>query len=161
MTVTAAQVAQLRRMVAEPTAATYNDTLLTDIIETYPMMDERGTMPYYWTQTGGVPTQTENTAWYPTYNLNMAAAQVWEEKAATIADRYDFSADGGNYSRSQAYKHASERAKHYRSLRGVTTFRLHKSPKESAAGTFSDAVWIGNLPESDDYDGDDVSFLVF
>jgi hypothetical protein len=53
-------------MVAEPTATTYNDALLEDIIELYPTIDERGTMPYYWVQTGGVPTQTANANWIPT-----------------------------------------------------------------------------------------------
>ena len=43
MSVTAAQIAQMRRMVAEPTAATYTDDLLEDIIELYPTIDELGT----------------------------------------------------------------------------------------------------------------------
>lgn len=162
MTVTAAQIAQMRRMVAEPTASTYSDDLLEDIIELYPTIDELGTMPYYWTQTGGVPTQTATANWIPTYNLNMAAAQIWDEKAAAIANFYDFKADGGDYSRSQAFKHASEQAKYYRSRRGLSTFTLYKSPKESASGSLNQESWIGNLPESDDFDsGDDVSYMSF
>jgi len=162
MTVKAAQIAQLRRMVAEPAATTYSDALLEDIIELYPTIDELGTMPYYYVQTGGVPTQTANANWIPTYNLNMAAAQVWDEKAAAISNQYDFKADGGDYSRSQAFKHASEQAKYYRSRRGLSTFTLYKSPKESASGSLNQESWIGNLPESDDFDsGDDVAFLSF
>ena len=162
MSVTAAQIAQMRRMVAEPTATTYSDDLLEDIIELYPTIDELGTMPYYWTQTGGAPTQTANANWIPTYNLNAAAAQIWDEKAAAIANQYDFKADGGDYSRSQAFKHATEQAKYYRSRRGLSTFTLYKSPKESASGSLNQESWIGNLPESDDFDsGDDVAFLSF
>ena len=162
MTVTTAQIAQIRRLVAEPTATTYSDVLLTSIIELYPTIDELGTMPYYYVQTGGVPTQTANANWIPTYNLNMAAAQIWDEKAAAIANQYDFKADGGDYSRSQAFKHASEQAKYYRSRRGLSTFRLYKSPKESMSNPLNSESWIGNLPESDDFDsGDDVAFLSF
>ena len=160
MTVTAAQIAQMRRMVAEPTAATYTDDLLEDIIELYPTIDELGTMPYYYVQTGGVPTKTDNANWIPTYNLNAAAAQIWDEKAAAIANQYDFKADGGDYSRSQAFKHATEQAKYYRSRRGLSTFKLYKSPKESASGSLNQESWIGNLPESDEFDnGDDVAFM--
>ena len=162
MSVTAAQIAQMRRMVAEPTATTYSDDLLEDIIELYPTIDELGTMPYYYVQSSGTPTKTDNDNWIPTYNLNAAAAQIWDEKAAAIANQYDFKADGGDYSRSQAFKHATEQAKYYRSRRGLTTFTLYKSPKESASGSLNQESWIGNLPESDDFDsGDDVSFLSF
>lgn len=162
MTVTAAQIAQIRRLVAEPTASTYTDALLEDIIELYPTIDERGTQPYYWVQGSGVPTQTTNANWIPTYNLNLAAAQIWDEKAAAISNQYDFKADGGDYSRSQAYKHASEQAKYYRSRRGLSTFKLYKSPKESASGSLNSESWIGNLPENDEFDNaDDVSFMSF
>ncbi len=161
MTVTAAQIAQMRRMVAEPAATTYSDDLLEDIIELYPTIDELGTLPYYWVQGTGAPTQTANANWIPTYNLNMAAAQIWDEKAAAISNQYDFKADGGDYSRSQAFKHASEQAKYYRSRRGLSTFTLYKSPKESQSNPLNSESWIGNLPEGDNFDGDDVSFLSY
>ena len=159
--VTDAQIAQIRRMVAEPTATTYSDALLTTIIELFPTVDELGTEPYYLVQGTGSPTQTANSNWIPTYNLNSAAAQIWDEKAATISNQYDFKADGGDYSRSQAYKHALEQAKYYRSRRGISSFTLYKSPKESASGSMNSESWIGNLPESDDFDGDDVVFMSF
>ena len=158
--VTAAQIAQLRRMVAEPLTTTYSDALLTSYIETYVMVDELGTEPYYWTQTGSTPTQTANVNWIPTYDLNAAAADIWEEKAAALADDYDFAADGGNYSRSQAYRHAIDQAKHYKSKRGLTTIKLIKSPKENASGSINRDSYIGNLPE-DDIFGNEVSFLEY
>ena len=42
---TAAEIAKLRRMVAEPTTATYSDALLTSMIEAYPHIDEYGESP--------------------------------------------------------------------------------------------------------------------
>ena len=160
--VTAAQIATIRRLTAEPTGTPYSDLLLTSIIEQYPTIDELGTLPFYWVQGSGAPTQTANANWIATYNLNSAAAQIWDEKAAAISNQYDFKADGGDYSRSQAYKHASEQAKYYRSRRGLTTFKLYKSPKESASGSLNQESWIGNLPESDDFGNvDDVAFMDF
>jgi len=152
--VTAAQIAQVRRMVAEPTTTTYSDTLITEFIESYPMIDELGVEPYYWAQTSGSPTKTANTTWIPTYDLNAAAGDIWQEKAAALAALYDFSADGGNYQRSQAYDNAQAMAKYYKSKKSLTTIHLVKSPKENAMG----AEWIGNLPEPDTT-GNDVSYL--
>ena len=39
---TAAQIARLRRMVAEPTEDPYDDDTLAAYIERYPLLDERG-----------------------------------------------------------------------------------------------------------------------
>ena len=47
------------------------------------------------------PTISEADEWIPTYDLNAAAADIWEEKAATVADEFDFKADGGSFTRSQ------------------------------------------------------------
>jgi hypothetical protein len=46
MAATAAQVARLRRMTAEPTDETYTDDALAGIIESHPLIDERGEAPY-------------------------------------------------------------------------------------------------------------------
>lgn len=154
--VTAAQLAKLRRMVDEPLTTIYSDALLTEYIENYPTMDELGTNPYYYSHTGGAPTKTASATWYPTYDLNMAAAEIWDEKAAALAEKYDFSADGGNYSQSQAYEHAQAQAKFYRGKRGLGTIHLVKSPQE--VGNGSDGSYIGNLPESDT-DGNDFQYL--
>lgn len=146
MTATAAQIAQIRRMTAEPTTTTYSDTLIQGFIEAHPLMDELGTEPYYWTTSGSAaPTQTANSDWYPTYDLNAAAADVWEEKAAAVAALYDFSADGGKYSRDQAYQHAAHMARFYRSRSSMNTVAQIKKPDESTASQ----PWIGNLAESD------------
>lgn len=144
MTVSAANIADLRRMVAEPTATTYIDLVLTEIIEKYPMLDELGEEPYYFE--GAIPVRTVNDEWIPTYNLNLAAAEVWEQKAASLAGKFDFSADGGNYSRSQAFQQAMGMARYYRGRAGVSTIKQIKVPEE----TSQSQAWIGNLREGDD-----------
>ena len=145
MTVTAAQIAQLRRMVSEPTTTTYSDALLTTYIETYPLMDENGEQPYTWSS-ATPPAKETNTAWVETYDFHAAAADIWEEKAAAWADQYTFAADGGNYSRSDAYKMMMERVRYHRSRRATRTMRGVKYPPEIANDKL---VWIGNLPEPD------------
>jgi hypothetical protein len=141
--VTAAQIAQVRRMVAEPTTTTYSDAQITTYIETYPVMDVQGELPY--TLSSATPPVNEvNANWMPTYDLNAAAADVWQEKAAGVANLYDFEADGGKYSRSQVIKQAMEMARFYRSRRMPTTHQLVKTPDERTA---ADSSWIGNLSE--------------
>ena len=145
MTATAAQIAQVRRMVAEPTATTYTDAMLSATIERYPRLDEQGEEPFT-LSSATPPVHVANSEWMPTYDLNAAAADVWEEKAGAVAALYDFSADGGNYSRSQAYEQMMKQARTYRSRRTPTTMRLHLSPEEPDS---TQQLWIGNLPEPD------------
>lgn len=134
--VTAAQIAQLRRMVAEPTTATYDDATLTTYIEAYPHIDQYGESPLdEWGET--------NADWTATYDLNGAAADVWQEKASAVASKFDFAANGGNYTQSQQYEQYMKQCRYYRSRRMPSTMMLVKSPKETAI----DESWIGNLPE--------------
>ena len=63
--------------------------------------------------------------WEPTYDLNAAAAEGWRRKAALVADRFAFSADGATYNRDQLYKHCMEQSRRY-SARAVRT--LDTSP---------------------------------
>ena len=133
MAATAAQIAQVRRMVAEPTTGTYSDVMLASYIESYPLIDADGHEP-------------SETDWTATYDLNAAAADVWEEKAATVADNVDFSADGASYSLSQKYEQAMARVRYHRARRCPITYTLIQWPKETNADEFP---WIGNLPEPD------------
>jgi len=86
MTVSATDIAAVRRMTAV-TNTEYTDDALTAIIELYPLPDIKGNFPY--TDQGEV-----NTDWTARYDLHSAAADVWEEKAAALAAKYDFNADG-------------------------------------------------------------------
>lgn len=145
MAPTAAQIAQLRRMVAEPTVTTYSDAALTTFIETYKCLDERGTAPYWLDVSTEPPTETANVDWVPTYDLNAAAADIWAEKAGTLASNFDFSADGGNYSRSQAYEQAMKQSRYYSARRQPGTSTSHVWPSARPR-----PVWIGNLAEPSD-----------
>ena len=139
--VTNAQIATMRRMVAEPATTTYTDALLIDAIMRYPHMDEYGELP---TDDDGV----ENADWTATYDLNAAAADIWQEKAAAISSKFDFSADGGNFSMSQQFEQYMKQARYYRSRRMPSSAMLVKHPREWITET--DETWIGNLAESDD-----------
>jgi hypothetical protein len=138
--VTAAQIAQLRRMVAEPTSTTYNDTVLTAIIENYPTIDALGQSPVYWSS-ATPPVSTLNPYWVATYDLNAAAAQIWQEKAAVPAADYDFSVDGGSFDRSQVYEQAMKMARYYGAKRQAGTITLHPFD-----GTWRRSLWA-NSPE--------------
>lgn len=146
MSATAAQIAQLRRMVAEPTTTTYSDVALGGYIEAYPLMDERGEVPYTWSS-AVPPVQVTNTEWVATYDLHAAAADIWEEKAALWADKYNFSADGGRYDRSNVYEQMMGRVRYHRARRATKTMGLVKWPEETSGDTFP---WVANLPEPGD-----------
>jgi hypothetical protein len=110
------QVAEVRRKAAEPLTTNYADTVIVSYIERYPLIDSAGALP-------------DETDWVPTYDLNAAAADIWDEKAAALAVQYDFQADGGSYHRSQAYAQAMQQARYYRSRRAAGTRTLIAVPK--------------------------------
>lgn len=139
--VTAAQIATVRRQVAEPTTTTYSDALITTMIEAYPHLDSFG-------ESNLDEYGVANVDWTPTYDLNAASADIWQEKAAAIASKFDFSADGGNFSMSQQYEQYMKQCRHYRSRRMPTSVTLIKSPPEYKNNSDQD-FWIGNLPEDD------------
>lgn len=150
MAATAAQIERLRRMVDEPTDATYDDALLAEIIESYPLMDERGEEAYTYDTSTSPPTRDENDEWVATYDLNAAAADVWDEKAAAAAEDFDFSADGGSYKRSQAALRYESRARYYRMRRAPRTMALKQWPEEGREYSAYDLAWIVNLRRVDE-----------
>lgn len=133
MTATAEQVAELRRMIAEPDETTYTDEDLEALIESHPLVDERGELPYTWDTSTQPPTQDDNEDWIPTYDLHAAAADIWQEKAAVVAEDFDFEADGGRYSRSQVYEQFMKQARYHRSRRAPRTLSVVVYPKGVAA----------------------------
>lgn len=132
MSATAAMIARVRRMVNEPDDTTYDDDAIAEFIEAYPLLDSDGNEP-------------DEEDWEATYDLNAAAADIWAEKAAVLAGDFDFSADGGNYSRSQAYEHAMQMSRYYRARRAICTIKALQWPPEKER----QPVWIANLPEED------------
>ena len=119
MAASVTEVVKLRRMIADSTSTTYSDDDLEDIIESYPVLDSDGYDP-------------EDDDWTATYDLNAAAAQIWEEKAAAYIGSYDFSADGGSFNRSQMYEQAMKMARHYHSRKRVKTITIRPEPKLDA-----------------------------
>jgi hypothetical protein len=126
---TAGQIARLRRMVDESDETTYTDEALAEYIEERPSMDERGEMPYEWDTTTEPPTQDDNDNWIETYDLAAAAADVWGEKAAVLAQDYDTNADGASLARSQVYEQAMKQARYWGSRRKPSTIALYPSPR--------------------------------
>jgi len=108
MTATATQIARLRRMVAEPTTDTYDDDALSTLIEEYPLTDSDG-------------YESDEDDWTATYDLHAAAGDVWEEKAASVANRMDFDADGGNFSASQLYDQYQRSAAYHLARRSAAS----------------------------------------
>ena len=148
MAATAAQVARLRRMIAEPDDTTYDDDTIEGYIERYPHIDELGNEPYTWDTSTEPPTQDDNDAWIASYDLHAAAADVWDEKAAGVASNFAFNADGANHQTNQVYEHYIAQARYHRSRRTAKTARMFKWPDESTNRTYPS--WIGNLAEPRD-----------
>ena len=102
MPATAEQIAELRRMIAEPTSTTYTDAILEDLLNRYPVRDALGE-PALASDGGIPPTLSERDEWIQTYDLHAAAVQIWQEKAATSAGCFDVAADGTSLNRSQIH----------------------------------------------------------
>lgn len=147
MAATTAQIMQLRRMVAESESTTYDDVAMAAYIEAYPLLDEQGEAPYTWDTATSPPTQDVNEGWIPTYDLQAAAGDIWEEKAGALVTAFDFTADGATYNRSQQYDMMIRQARYHRSRRSPKTGTLVKWPKETAGVQQS---WIANLMEPKD-----------
>lgn len=124
MAATVAQVARLRRMVAEQTSATYSDTDLAGYIEGCPLLDALGREPFIVSATSP-PELEANEDWTPTYDLNAAAGEIWAEKVSALASQFDFSEDGQTFSRSQAVRHAQQQARYYTARRSASVIKLH------------------------------------
>lgn len=132
-------IARLRRMTAEPlTSDTYTQADLQAAIARYPVLDANGTEP-------------DDYGWLGAWDINQAAADVWEEKAAQLATNFDFAADGGNYQRSQQHAQYMAMARRYRAMRQTSALELIAYPRPLGAQRLTG--WIGNLPEIDEYHG--------
>lgn len=138
-TASAADITTLRRMIAESGTATYTDVMLQTIIQEYPVPDINGDYPY--TSAGSV-----NADWTSTFDLARAAAYVWTEKAAAIADRYAFTADGATFQRNQAYEQYMKQATFWNARRKA----LGRPLATDLGNTYETQRWIANWPEEDD-----------
>ena len=132
MTATAAMIAEVRRKIGEPTDATYSDVIISTQIEKYPLIDERGEVPFTYDTSTQPPTQDANEDWIVTYDLNAASADFMDEKAAALAGDFDFRADGADYKRSQAYEQMKKLARTYRSRRSPNVIEQFAWPKDES-----------------------------
>lgn len=115
-------VARLRRMVAEPTSATYDDEALRLLIADAVVTD-RTTVG----RAGGISGDVD-VRYVPQpaeFDLNAAAAVVWEEKLSALvgAGTYDLSADGESFALSQRVTQFQQRLSFYLARRRVTSVR--------------------------------------
>ena len=131
MTATAAMVVELRRMIDEPETTTYDDDALDTYIERYPTMDVLGTTPIEVDYSTEPPTLSEKDEWIPTYDLHAAAADIWLEKSATVAEDYNVTADGSTLKRSDVQKQYKEQSRIHRARRKPGTVTLRVEPRTS------------------------------
>jgi hypothetical protein len=76
---------------------------------------------------------TDNLAVYlacRTYHMHLAAAAVWEKKAAAAVDAVDWATDGQNIRAEQEYAHCTMMAAYFRMLAGPATSRLVRRDEE-------------------------------
>lgn len=62
-----------------------------------------------------------------TFDLNGAAAEIWREKAAYYANRFDVSTDNHNLRRSQLMAHAEKMAKHFERMAAPRMVTMQRS----------------------------------
>ena len=141
MAASSADVARLRRLCAEPTTTTYSDSALEDVIERYPVTDAAGREP-------------DESGWTATYAVYLAAVEVWTEKAATVASRFDFTADDASFKVSQLQAQYLKQADVCRAnaRRDPSGGGGIRSVTQQAAGPFRNTLnnpWIGNAPEEE------------
>lgn len=105
MPLSASELARLGRMAGESHKAAadrlVDDTDLQDIAdEVAQVVDSAGLEP-------------DEAGYTETYDLYMAAAETWRQKAGIVAEQFDFESEGGVFSRSQAYEMYMKQATRY------------------------------------------------
>lgn len=113
-------IADVRRMTAEPIVGAYSDEDIQNKILRAAVSDKDGRSP-------------DDYGWIPTYDLNKVAADIWEEKAAAVADEIDFAADGGSFQRSQRQANYLQMASRYRGKSKSTMITLKSAPLKRAS----------------------------
>ena len=147
MAATASQILRLRRMVNEPSTDAYTDVDLAARIEENPLTDSAGVVP-------------SSSTWTPTYDLYLAASNIWAEKAAILSSQFSFSADGASFQIGQQYDHAMTLSDRFRQQsddihkrrqrnRKASSVFLIAYPKPVDSPGFDEDAWIGNLQEDD------------
>ena len=125
-------IRRLRRLTAEPTQTTYTDADLTEILGRCLTYDAEGRKP---STHGGVLL---DTLYQTTYDVYRAAAEVWEEKAATVAPEFDYSGDGANLSLSQKHAQYMQQAA---SMRARANVAIVEPVRDGFQGLEGEAIY--------------------
>ena len=72
-----------------------------------------------------------------TYDMNAAAADVWQQKASHYAEAYNFSTDGHNLQRGQLIEHCLTMAKYYAQGAMVVSMNIERPDTAEDAGRMS------------------------
>lgn len=131
MSASAFDLERLRRMINEPTESLYNNETLVTYIETYPVIDSEGRV-------------STDEGWTAAYDLNAAAADLWEEKASLVQTYYNFSADGGKYDQDKLFETAMDKSRYHAARRKPSSKQSHKSPKEINTNEDSGLIYDEN-----------------
>lgn len=126
MGASAEMIARVRRMVVEPDETTYTDEAMAVYIEEHPLVDLNGQKPTIlgyseFNEQLGLSlygSLVPNPYWIATYDLNAAAADIWDEKAAALV------ANGAIYETDSAHLQAMRQVRHYASRRAVRTTEM-------------------------------------
>lgn len=107
-------LATLRDMVAPTSRPTLEDATLERVLDAYAIADRYGVAP------GG-------DDWEGVWDLNAAAANAWEMKAAKVAGDFTFSADGASYSKGDVLAKCVEMAARY-AAKSTSVVSVHQHP---------------------------------
>jgi hypothetical protein len=81
-----------------------------------------------------------------TYDLNIAASAVWDQKAAYVWESVDWSSDNHNIKAEQEYQHCLERAAYYRKKAGAKAGRFNRIDENPDNQNFIDgAGYLGDV----------------
>lgn len=142
MGASATQIAQLRRITAEPTTTNYSDETLTGFLEAHPLPDQWGELPYLWDASTTPPSKTDNPIWVEDYDVYAAAVDVWEDKMAKVAQDYNFQADGGSLNREAVFNNYRKMAAYCKSKRKVVAASMGLYRPSTYTGVINKGVGI-------------------
>lgn len=147
MTVLPNDILRLRRMVNEPTDVNgYTDLTLTSYISAWPAVDSEG-------------RSSDESNWTEGYDLHAAAADIWEEKAASVSAKHDFSADGSSFSANQMYTNFMEMSEHHRARQKPSSKKVVLRPIEANTNSLLYGGIYANIDPLEEDDGADVLWI--
>lgn len=129
----------LRDMAGDTTLLSFSLNDLRDLLFSYAINDIVGETP--WSRlSNAIGGSIVNPDWIATFDFNAAAAKLWSLKANSVIDKYDFQADGGNYSRSQVYENFMKMSRHFSSRRAIRMIRVQPTNAHVKIGDIDDQV---------------------